>query len=285
MGLTVAYGIFVVQRFLQMPLLKQWDLEAIQTALTGPLPEDATDIEFPSGENRIDIRFRASPQAAMEFVSRFCYSILYECYDPFNAQDDGDVLQGHLVQNSLTAYYFSYSVNTPTVWGNRCIDLQHGLHQISVDKSDAEAYEVRFNAPGACNNAMTPFRCEGDFIAFERQVPLSVNLAQQIGVEYTRGASWAVSLDAAKRYEVIVTSPDADDSGVPEYARLWVNGEDLYQRDRCPNCQLETGGDLRTNPLRIYFPSPADGNATIFLVGLGGSCACSIELRALADAD
>ncbi|HLY25836.1 MAG TPA: hypothetical protein VKQ72_05815, partial [Aggregatilineales bacterium] len=127
-----------------------WTLEQTEQYMTGPLPEDAIDIEYRSMngyENPLPmdtfewLRFKASPEGALSFANRICDGILHQGYDPYHAQDDGNSEHGFLMQYDYDHYYYSYSVAAPqTYFGNRCYHFSSGIQQIFVDAADPQRY-------------------------------------------------------------------------------------------------------------------------------------------------
>ncbi|MCA9909474.1 MAG: hypothetical protein KC519_12545, partial [Anaerolineae bacterium] len=68
--------------------LAVWSLDELQENFIGPLPEDATEIEYEEGPVYALLTFQASPSSVDSFVRLFCYDMLYSGFDPFNSIDE-----------------------------------------------------------------------------------------------------------------------------------------------------------------------------------------------------
>ncbi len=155
-----------------------YTLDEMGTAINSPIPADATDIVY-SSETRyghfIKLSFNAPPASALSFAKHICGEIPYQGYDPFTATDSSASKPDYFLIKWAGIAYFSHSVSSQTIYGNRCQLKSRPFSpiQVSVDQTNPSQYEIRFELlESACSVGLT---CSGYGIETSAHRPLPRN--------------------------------------------------------------------------------------------------------------
>lgn len=245
----------------------KWDLEYLQQAFIGDLPEGAIDIRYQSLGNYALLNFRASPPEALEFAQRFCYGVLFEGYDPFNSVDNHDAGNGYLIQTNPQYFYYSHPINPAKAQlGNRCSDIQRGgLHQIVVNTEQSDLYEITLEVSATCANQNAPHPCDGISIAYRTQGSIQLDESYMVRSRYAEGDSWNITLEPNEHYYLILksndTQPIQNRGGVQvSIIPILTSGNEPY----CEACWINTYHTFQEFS-EIPFVSPSDGKLNIRL--------------------
>ena len=136
----------------------QWTINSIVDYLGTSLPTDAVEIAYDGNTGRmgwLNLSFESSSQSMGEFLSKFCDGILHQNYDPFQAIDIDEPIDGAYLITMRDASYYSYSPDVvDTIFGIRCLGKDQT--QIVVDKSTPETYSIRMEFVFNCTKCEKP---------------------------------------------------------------------------------------------------------------------------------
>src|SRR5258708_24450601 len=262
LGISLVFvgGLFLCGSFVQRTLIDlsdlsffpHWSLNQFQSYFSGPLPTDATDINYISKDNAGQLTFKASPSSATGFASRFCFGFLYRGYDPFNAVDDEKAQNGYLIQTERDYFYYSHSQGTSTTYlGNRCYDTNRGgLHQIAINETNPNQYTRRVEVLSVSLTQHLPHKCDGIHISYRNQGELVVgDVPKTVASHYGAADTWDVTVTPGARYEVRVSlvkpTPDTPYGNQLHLTTgaVSVNGNEPY----CADCWRDTRGEATSD--------------------------------------
>jgi hypothetical protein len=199
-------------RVLDRPYLPYWDFGEFLSLFNIELPYDVRNITYGHDGSIALLTFESSNATADEFASHFCYGVLIQGYDPFNAEHSLNLQDGHLIMVNSNRYYFSWSPDTPMHhYGNRCRDSQRGgVNQILVEKNDPSSSVVKVQISGSPMNHRYYVDFEGHFIQWDNNLPvINVGIpASPIMGNFTRASEWQFDVEPQQPYEVILQLAD-----------------------------------------------------------------------------
>jgi hypothetical protein len=258
--------------------LPYWDLGEFQTLFVGELPYDATDITYNHDGLVALLTFESSNETADRFASQFCYGVLVQGYDPFNAEHSSNPDDGHLVMVDYGGYYFSWSPDTPMHhFGNRCFDSRRGgVNQILVEKNEPSHTVVKVQISGSPMNHRYYVAFDSHGIVVPDPLSLEVGIpVAPIGGRFTDANAWQFEVEPRQPYEAILQLTDPNDPMAEDYlaqisvapARDFTDNLEYRETFWAENSGRMTGDGLRvtfdsspsgTNWLRVFWYSRAE---------------------------
>jgi hypothetical protein len=132
-------------------------MEEIETALTVPIPEDATQFTH-RGTPRsgfLEVNFKAPSESAETFLGNFCEGVFHQAYNPFESINIAEpftytypIFSGKYGNGDT---YYSFSPDTSDeMFGNKCLMASNTSYMVLVDKSNPQLYVIRIEVGWSC---------------------------------------------------------------------------------------------------------------------------------------